>query len=147
MGGPLNEEEAHVIQGVLDLSSKTGSKAMTTLDKVFERFNLWSEQGGWGPQVACPAHAVTVRVTQCPGRPVYQRMRCAGSGRLVAGHQSGGLCFVGRGGDGTVARQHLLLRSADLSSLSHHCALLCQVFMVSTDDVLDRPTLKRILDR
>lgn len=34
MGGPLNEEEAHVIQGVLDLSSKTGSKAMTPLDKV-----------------------------------------------------------------------------------------------------------------
>ena len=40
MGGPLNEEEAHVIQGVLDLSSKTGSKAMTTLDKVFERLNF-----------------------------------------------------------------------------------------------------------
>jgi hypothetical protein len=40
MGGPLNEEEAHVIQGVLDLSNKTGSKAMTTLDKVFERLNL-----------------------------------------------------------------------------------------------------------
>jgi hypothetical protein len=34
MGGPLNEEEAHVIQGVLDLSSKTGNKAMTPLDKV-----------------------------------------------------------------------------------------------------------------
>jgi len=37
MGGPLNEEEAHVIQGVLDLSSKTGFKAMTPLEKVGER--------------------------------------------------------------------------------------------------------------
>lgn len=34
MGGPLKEEEAHVIQGVLDLSSKTGSKAMTPLANV-----------------------------------------------------------------------------------------------------------------
>lgn len=39
MGGPLNEEEAHVIQGVLDLSSKTGNKAMTPLDKVWLNHN------------------------------------------------------------------------------------------------------------
>jgi CBS domain containing-hemolysin-like protein len=31
----LNEEEFHVIQGVLDLGSKTGLKAMTPLDNVF----------------------------------------------------------------------------------------------------------------
>jgi hypothetical protein len=31
----LNEEEFHVIQGVLDLGSKTGLKAMTPLDTVF----------------------------------------------------------------------------------------------------------------
>jgi CBS domain containing-hemolysin-like protein len=35
LGGPLNEEEFHVIQGVLDLGSKTGLKAMTPLDTVF----------------------------------------------------------------------------------------------------------------
>ncbi|KAF8055113.1 CBSDUF3 [Scenedesmus sp. PABB004] len=34
MGGPLNEEEFHVIQGVLDLGSRAG-RAMTPLDKVF----------------------------------------------------------------------------------------------------------------
>lgn len=35
LGGPLNEEEFHVIQGVLDLGSKTGRKAMTQLEAAF----------------------------------------------------------------------------------------------------------------
>uniref|UniRef100_A0A383WEM1 CNNM transmembrane domain-containing protein n=1 Tax=Tetradesmus obliquus TaxID=3088 RepID=A0A383WEM1_TETOB len=35
LGGPLNEEEFHVIQGVLDLGSKTGRKAMTPLEAAF----------------------------------------------------------------------------------------------------------------
>lgn len=34
MGGPLNEEEFHVIQGVLDLGRKKAFKAMTPLEKV-----------------------------------------------------------------------------------------------------------------
>lgn len=34
MGGPLNEEEFHVIQGVLDLGKKKAFKAMTPLEKV-----------------------------------------------------------------------------------------------------------------
>lgn len=34
LGGPLNEEEYHVIQGVLDLGHKKGIRGMTPLDKV-----------------------------------------------------------------------------------------------------------------
>lgn len=34
LGGPLNEEEFHVIQGMLDLGRKKGLKAMTPLENV-----------------------------------------------------------------------------------------------------------------
>lgn len=40
MGGPLNEEEFHVIQGVLDLGRKKAFKAMTPLEKVSDKYSL-----------------------------------------------------------------------------------------------------------
>lgn len=55
LGGPLNEEEYHVIQGVLDLGHKKGIRGMTPLDKVtLAAAVTWGRHG-----------AVQCRAVQC----------------------------------------------------------------------------------